>query len=135
MSQYFEGSSWSWSYGIWIYNYLCNQWLSPLQLWVWIQLRQGVLDTTLCDKVCQWLVTGQCFSLGTPVSSTNKTDCHDIAEILLKVALNTIKQTNKQYFDSNDMLVFIYLFQKNNKTINSCTVNVASSTGYGLPTF
>jgi hypothetical protein len=27
---------------------------------------------------------------GTPVSSTNKTDCHDITEILLKVALNTI---------------------------------------------
>jgi hypothetical protein len=26
------------------------------------------------------------------VSSTNKTDCHDITEILLKVALNTIKQ-------------------------------------------
>jgi hypothetical protein len=35
------------------------------------------------------------FSAGTPVSSTNKTDCHDITEILLKVALNTIKQTNK----------------------------------------
>jgi hypothetical protein len=31
-----------------------------------------------------------------PVSSTNKTDRHDITEILLKVALNTIKQTNKQ---------------------------------------
>jgi hypothetical protein len=30
------------------------------------------------------------FSPGTPVSSTNKTDHHDIAEILLKVALNTI---------------------------------------------
>ena len=27
---------------------------------------------------------------GTPVSSTNKTDHHDIADILLKVALNTI---------------------------------------------
>ena len=27
---------------------------------------------------------------GTPVSSTNKTDSHDITEILLKVALNTI---------------------------------------------
>jgi hypothetical protein len=25
-----------------------------------------------------------------------KTDCHDIAEILLKVALNTIKQAKKQ---------------------------------------
>jgi len=40
-------------------------------------------------------VAGQWFSLGTPVSSTNKTDGHDIAEILLKVALNAIKQTNK----------------------------------------
>ena len=30
------------------------------------------------------------FSSRTPVSSTNKTDCHDIAEILLKVTLNTI---------------------------------------------
>ena len=38
--------------------------------------------------------TRQSFSPGTPVSSINKTDCHDIAEILLKVALNTIKQTN-----------------------------------------
>jgi hypothetical protein len=36
-------------------------------------------------------------SLGSPVSSPNKTDHHDITEILLKVALNTIKQTNKQY--------------------------------------
>jgi hypothetical protein len=26
---------------------------------------------TLCDKVCQWLVTGQWFSPGTQVSSTN----------------------------------------------------------------
>jgi hypothetical protein len=30
------------------------------------------------------------FSLGAPVSRTNKTDHHDITEILLKVALNTI---------------------------------------------
>jgi hypothetical protein len=30
------------------------------------------------------------YSPGNPVSSTNKTDCHDIADILLKVALNTI---------------------------------------------
>jgi len=30
------------------------------------------------------------FSSETPVSSTNKTDHHDITEILLKVALNTI---------------------------------------------
>jgi hypothetical protein len=30
------------------------------------------------------------FSPGTTVSSTNKTDSHDIADILLNVALNTI---------------------------------------------
>jgi len=30
---------------------------------------------------------------GTPVSSTNKTDYHDITEILLKVVLNTINLT------------------------------------------
>ena len=85
--------SWSWSYGSWIYNYLCNQCLLPLRLWVRILLRRGILNTTLCDKVCQWLATGWWFSPGTSVSSTNKTDSHDITEILLKVALNTINQT------------------------------------------
>jgi hypothetical protein len=30
--------SWSWSYTSWIYNYLCNQCLSPLKLWVQIPL-------------------------------------------------------------------------------------------------
>jgi hypothetical protein len=50
-------------------------------------------DTTLCDKVCQLFAAGRWFSLGPPVSSTNKIDRHDIAEILLKVALTTIKIT------------------------------------------
>ena len=36
-------------------------------------------------------VGGFVLILSTPVSSTNKTDHHDIIEILLKVALNTIK--------------------------------------------
>ena len=58
------------------------------------ELRSG--DTTLCDKVCQWLAAGQWFSSGTPVSSTNKTDRHDMAEILLNVALKIINQTNNR---------------------------------------
>jgi len=37
-------------------------------------------------------VAGRWFS---PDSSTNKTNRHDITEILFKVALNTINQTNK----------------------------------------
>jgi len=35
-------------------------------------------DTALCDNVCQWLAAGRWFSPGTPVSSNNKTDRHDI---------------------------------------------------------
>ena len=46
-----------------------------------------------CDQVCQWIAAGWCFSAGTPVSFTNKIDRHDIAEILLKVALDTINLT------------------------------------------
>ena len=53
--------------------------------------------TTLSDSVCQLLATGRWFSPGSPVSSTNKTDRHEITEILLKVALRTIKQTNKPF--------------------------------------
>jgi hypothetical protein len=41
------------------------------------------------DKVYQ-LLAMVWFSLGTPTSSTTKTGRHDIAEILLKVTLNTI---------------------------------------------
>ena len=85
--------SWSWSYGNWIYNYLCNQCLSSPTLWVPIPLRRDVLDTTLCDKVCNWLATVRWVFPGNPISSTNKTDRHDIAEILLKVALNIITLT------------------------------------------
>ena len=51
-----------------------------------------VYSTILCDKVCQWLATGRWFSPGTLVSSTNKTDCQNITEILSRVVLNTINQ-------------------------------------------
>jgi hypothetical protein len=44
------------------------------------------------DKVYQLLAHGWWFFPGTPASSTTKTGRHDIVEILLKVALNTINQ-------------------------------------------
>jgi hypothetical protein len=66
------------------------------------------------------------FSAGSPVSSTNKTDRHDIAEILLKVALNTIsnKQTNNQTIvevlsllvNSGEQIINCRLKQGNGKT-------------------
>ena len=58
---------------------------------------RGVLDTKLCEKVCQWIATGRWFSPGTPVSSINKTYSYYITKILLKVALITINQTESKY--------------------------------------
>ena len=43
-------------------------------------------------------MAGRWFSPGSPVSSTNKTDRHDNTEILIKVALNTIYQSERFYF-------------------------------------
>jgi len=81
-----EGPSWPWSYGSWIYNYLCNQCLPPLMLWLRISIKARC--TTLCNKDCQRLATGRWFSPAPPPTKLTA-----ITEILLKVALNTIKQT------------------------------------------
>jgi hypothetical protein len=54
--------SWSWSYDSLIYNYLCNQCLSPLTLWVRIPLRRGVLDTALIDSFSVTCVRSVVFS-------------------------------------------------------------------------
>jgi hypothetical protein len=50
-------------------------------------------------------VTCRLFSPGTPVSSTNKTDSHDMTEILLKVALNTTSHTKPTYFNSTCTII------------------------------
>jgi hypothetical protein len=42
--------------------------------WIWILFRKGVLDTTLCDKVRQWLAEGRWFSPCVPITSINKPD-------------------------------------------------------------
>jgi hypothetical protein len=54
------------------------------------------------DKVYQLLAHGRWFSPGTPDSSTTKTGRHDIAEILLKVALNIKNQS------INNVAIHIY---------------------------
>jgi hypothetical protein len=73
--------------------YWWNGWPSLRCDFAGIPLRRCVLVTTLYDKVCQWLAARRWFSHVTPISSTNKTDRHDITEIFLKVALNTIALT------------------------------------------
>ena len=58
--------------------------------------KTGALDSQpRVIKVYQLLAHGQLFSPGTPSFSTTKTGRHDMAEILLKVALNAINQIIK----------------------------------------
>ena len=97
----YRGLSWSWSYGSWIYNYLCNQTqcLSPLTLWVLTLFmgrctRYNIMWSSL-SVTCNRSVVFSGYSF----SSTNKTDCHDITEILLKVVLNTINQNYITYIN------------------------------------
>jgi hypothetical protein len=59
------------------------------------------------DKDYQLLPHGQWFSPGTLSSSTTNTGRHDIAEILLKVALNIINQI-KSNIDIYVHFVYIY---------------------------
>jgi len=78
----------------WIYNYLCNMCLSPLNLSVRSTLIgrcTRILDTASCNNVCQWHEAGRWFSPDSTVSSINQTDSHGIAELLLN---NDVKHHN-----------------------------------------
>jgi hypothetical protein len=76
--------------------------------------------------------------LGTPVYSTNKTDRHDITEILLKVVLSTINQTNQNYIDGVMVSVLTSIvvdygysigrYKANYHTITTTTVPVYNKT-------
>jgi hypothetical protein len=69
------------------------------------------VHSTANDKVYQLLAHGRWFSPSTPASSTTKTGRHDIAEILLKVALKKKKKK------SNLTQIFtVYVCDKERKT-------------------
>ena len=85
MLNYFEGPSWSWSYG-----YMTLQ--LPLQS---VSIITDDVSSNR-DQGEVYNIMWQCLSVicdRSVVSSTNKTDCHNKTKILLKVALNTINQT------------------------------------------
>jgi len=82
----------------------------------------GILDTTLCDKA---LATGLWFSLGSQVSFTNKTDRHDIPDILLKVLLSIINQIKRWCFFFGQILNIMH-FLCHKEWSDSCSVSVDS---------
>jgi hypothetical protein len=74
-----------------------NNSYKPITNTTWVRARLCKLQkgrtrlASASDKVYQF-AHGRWFFPGTPASSTTKIDRHDIAEILLKVALNTKNQ-------------------------------------------
>jgi hypothetical protein len=89
------------SYRKWIG--LPNNSYKPITNTAWVRarlckLQKGALDSQ--PHVIKLLAHGRWFSPGTPASSTTKTGRHDIAEILLKVGLDTIlvNQINSIYY-------------------------------------
>ena len=90
---------------------ICNQYLSPLKLWVRTPFMARCTRYNI--MWCHWLATCRWFSPGSLVSSTNKTDRHNITEILLKVALNTINlNPDLQYYTTSStkgiIIKFVY---------------------------
>jgi hypothetical protein len=81
---------------------LPNNSYKPITNTAWVHARFCKLQkgctrlAATSDKVYQLLAHGRWFSPGTPASSTTKAGGHDIAEILLKVALK--HQKSKTYF-------------------------------------
>ena len=88
------GGSMSWVAG-------CNNSYKTITNTAWVRARLCKLQkgctrlAAASDKDYQLLAHGRWFSPGTPASSTTKTGRHDIAEILLKVALKHQKSFNK----------------------------------------
>ena len=84
---------------------LSNNSYKPITNTVWVRARLCILQkgctrlAAASDKVYQLLAHGRWFSPSTPASPTTKTGRHDIhvAKILLKVALNTINQSQHFY--------------------------------------
>ena len=54
-------------------------------------------------QICEWLGIGRLFSPGTPVGLTDKTDRHDINEILSKVGES--HETNSSVFQQVQLFI------------------------------
>ena len=93
------GSSLSWSRGSWFYNYLCNQCISSLMLWVRIPLMVRCIRYNI-----MWYSLSVAWGRTEVFSGCSKiADLHNITEIVLKVALNTINPNTQMRATSSDV--------------------------------
>ena len=92
---------------------LPNNSYKPITNTAWVRSRLCELQkrcTRLAsDNIYQLLAHGRWFPPGTPASSTTKTGRHDIAEILLKVALKHQKNQINHILKSNSEKYHLYI--------------------------
>ena len=102
----------------------------PITNTAWVRARLCKLQkgctrlASASDKAYQLLVHVRCFSPSTPVSSTTKTGRHDIAEILLKVALNNKNQSINLMFQYECFTICVYTFSRHYYSCNTCSHDV-----------
>ena len=90
-----------------------------------------VLDTTSCDKICQWFAADWWFSPDCPVSCTSTTDHYDIhiTKILLKVTLMENAHSSdriKISWYKIALLLMLDLWRKQNPKTNKISSNKQS---------
>ena len=85
----------SWSYVSWMQNYLCNQCLSPLSVWVRISLMVYSIQHYVIKFVRYLRQVGGFLRVLRFPPPIKLLDCHDVTDILLKVALNTLTHNKK----------------------------------------
>jgi hypothetical protein len=73
------------------------------------------------DNAYQLLTHGRWFYSGTPASSTTKTGRHDIAELMLKVTLNTINHQINQFSFPTKIMIKDEIFARTNTYIYGYT--------------
>jgi hypothetical protein len=122
-----RGPSWSWCNNSWIYNYLCNQCLSPPKLWIRTRWWRDVLNTTFYDS-WQWFASGLCELLSQTVrvgiysTTTEKSRNRNLAKVVLAEAIE-IKVSNIY----NDLLmVWNVFFYSHFNTTHAFTLNFFS---------
>ena len=102
------------------FHYRCKQYLSPLKLCV------RILLVARCTRYnMQWV---------SPVSSTNKSDPHDITEILLKVALKTTTN-NQPTMTARNARTDIANYHVKSSTLSRCLQTLTFEAGGDVRTY